>query len=408
MTRTGTDLMQDCGAASRRLLAGAVPPRFVENDGVARWWLPQSLSRGSAGIAVAHAVHGDPHQAHRWLTQAVADGATIGDGCGLWFGAPAVAFAAVTTNPDRYRTALARLDPAVGRLVRARLASAAARIAVRTRPPLGEFDLVNGLTGLGAYLLLRDPGGPLLRDVLAYLVRLTEPVPADDDGGTDVPGWWTDDAPSVNSPIRGHGNLGMAHGITGPLALLALAARRGITVPDHATAIDRITSWLDSWQQQHPPGGVWWPKYVSLDDVRTGQPSQTSPGRPSWCYGTPGISRALQLAAIARGDHARQHAAEQALIRCVTDPAQLAELIDPYLCHGWAGVAATVRYAAADACTTDLAAALPRLTAALLDTARPTAGQPPGLITGTAGIAVTLHTITAETAQPWPTCLLIN
>jgi len=93
--------------------------------------------------------------------------------------------------------------------------------------------------------------------------------------------------------------------------------------------------------------------------LRTGRPSQRGPARPSWCYGTPGLARAQQLSALARGDHVRQAAAEQALAACVADPAQLARVIDPHLCHGWAGLTATLWYAAADAVTADLDAHLP-------------------------------------------------
>jgi hypothetical protein len=410
MTATVNGLVRDHAGVARRLLADADRQGLAQNqaidDGSGRRWLPQSLSRGAAGIALAHLVHADLGAADRWLGTAVAGGLTVGDGSGLWTGAPAVAFAAAC-QPGRYRTALARLDTAIGDLVTTRLDAAAARIAARQRPPRAEYDLVHGLTGLGSYLLTRTPDGQQLRNVLAYLVRLTEPVAADDGAGTRLPGWWTGDAPSISSPIRGHGNLGMAHGITGPLALLALAARRNITVAGQAEAIDRILHWLGTWQQTSP-AGPWWPRHLSLDDVHTGQPTQPGPARPSWCYGTPGISRALQLAAIARGDRARQHAAEQALARCVTDPAQLAELVDPFLCHGWAGVTATVHQAAADALTADLAAALPGLTGALLHHSKSDADQPPGLITGTAGIAVTLHTVAAGSTSPWPACLLIN
>ncbi len=59
-----------------------------------------------------------------------------------------------------------------------------------------------------------------------------------------------------------------------------------------------------------------------MADVRTGQPSQSCPARPSWCYGTPGIARAGQLAGIATGDAHRQHRYEEALVRCLDNPAQ--------------------------------------------------------------------------------------
>ncbi|MGH3692894.1 MAG: hypothetical protein ACRDRX_02630 [Pseudonocardiaceae bacterium] len=55
------------------------------------------------------------------------------------------------------------LDAGVTQLVHARLEVALARMAAAVRPPLSEFDLLRGLTGLGAYLLHRDPHGDLVR-----------------------------------------------------------------------------------------------------------------------------------------------------------------------------------------------------------------------------------------------------
>lgn len=46
----------------------------------------------------------------------------------------------------------------------------------------------------------------------------------------------------------GHAKSGMAHGIGGPLALLAFTATRGISVPGHFHAIGRIRAWLDHWR----------------------------------------------------------------------------------------------------------------------------------------------------------------
>ena len=93
-------------------------------------WRGQSLSKGAAGVAILHGVRaqGEPgsgDRVHAWLACATA-----------------------------------------------RLAVAFARLAAALRPSLSEFDLVRGLTGLGAYLLRRDPHDELVRRVLAYLVQL--------------------------------------------------------------------------------------------------------------------------------------------------------------------------------------------------------------------------------------------
>jgi lantibiotic biosynthesis protein len=370
-------------------------------------WRGQSLSKGAAGVAVlhgarAHAGLGGWDRVHAWLACATREDLSAGAGAGLWFGAPAVAFAVSTAAPPgTYPRAREALDAAVTRPVQARLTAASARIAATLRPSLAEFDVVRGLTGLGAYLLRRAPRGTLVRHVLTYLVRLTEPLPADDQAGLSAPGWWSSDVPSgqpVGAFDGGHADLGMAHGITGPLALLALAMRQGIIVEGHAAAMDRICRWLDTWRHDGP-AGPWWPERVSLAELRTGRSIHSGPARPSWCYGTPGMARAQQLAGRALGDHARQHRAEHALASCLSDPAQLARLI------------ATAWYAAADALSPDIGTHLSQLLDTLIDHAdrgNAPSGPLPGLIEGSAGIALTLHSIATGTNTCWETCLLIN
>src|SRR5262249_59670842 len=108
---------------------------------------------------------------------------------------------------------------------RARLPRAHQRIEARQRPALAEYDLIRGLTGIGAYLLHRGHDDQL-RDVLAYLVRLTHPLTTLD--GQTLPGWWTPRAPHDRPSPRwpgGHANLGLAHRITGPLDLLSTPCR---------------------------------------------------------------------------------------------------------------------------------------------------------------------------------------
>ncbi len=194
-----------------------------------------------------------------------------------------------------------------------------------------------GLTGIGVYLLRADPGGTALERILRYLVALTRPLP---NGDEQVPGWWVGHDPHRRTSAAypgGHGNLGAAHGITGPLLLLSQAARRGVTVEGHADAIETICAHLDTWKQ-HGDTGPWWPECITLTHLQVGRPSQVGPARPSWCYGTPGIARAGQLAGIATDDPQRARAYEIALDQCLADPAQTVLLTDPGLCHGLAGV----------------------------------------------------------------------
>ncbi|MGH3830404.1 MAG: lanthionine synthetase LanC family protein [Pseudonocardiaceae bacterium] len=190
------------------------------------------MGTGAVGVAVLHIERaatglGSWELAHTWLAAAADGDISAGPNATLFFGAPALAFAvhAAADRPGRYEQALEALDVRVAAVTQHRLDQAHARIGRGGYPALAEFDLINGLTGLGAHLLRRDPTGDLIQRVLAYLVQLTEPL-----GAEDLPGWWTDHARtrhrSTNLP-GGHGNFGMAHGINGPLALLA-STRRGV------------------------------------------------------------------------------------------------------------------------------------------------------------------------------------
>ncbi|ONH33608.1 lanthionine synthetase C family protein [Pseudofrankia asymbiotica] len=401
MTLHGDRLVRAAAAAARLAdaLATALPtgPR------------DQSLAAGAAGVALLHTARGTGSSqaaADAWLRAATREGVFAGAGAGLWFGAPALAFALTAAPPGCYQQAAQRLDETVDQMTVRRLAAAHRRIETAQCPERTEYDLVSGLTGLGAYLLLRHPGGERLRQVLAYLVRLAEPLPTD----PDLPGWWSRDVPRGEPPAAfadGHADFGMAHGIAGPLALLALAYRAGVTVPGQLDALDRICGWLDTWRQP----GHWWPERITAAELQAGRPDRLVPGRASWCYGAPGLARAQQLAAAELRDPVRQERAEAGLAACLTDQAQLDQLPDPALCHGWTGVLATVRAADADARFHPLGARLPGLLDQLLDhleTAQAAGWKPPGLIEGTAGIAAVLHGLATGTRSTWETALLLD
>lgn len=247
----------------------------------------QSLGDGPAGAALLAVERGE--NPRPWLAEMVAAPIMAHpDDASLFEGAPAVAFTLAALPRTR---ALSTLDEQVDAITRARLDAAHRRADRGDLPTKREFDLISGITGLGAYLLRRHGGGELLRDVLAYLVRLTEPRA---DG---LPGWWALDGPTGPGWgwEGGHGNLGIAHGITGPLALLALTARRGVIVDGQADAMRRICAWLDRFRGGSAPR-MWWPETLTRGDHDHGRVPEGGPYRPSWCYGTPGIAYAQHLA----------------------------------------------------------------------------------------------------------------
>jgi hypothetical protein len=381
------------------------------------WW-HQSLAHGAPGVALLHielaAAGMRPFdRAHEWLTVVVGKPVTVGASTGGFYGAPAVARAlagAAAVRPGTYRSALVPLVRQIAADAHSRVDKAHTRMDAGMLPQMAEFDTIRGLAGLGAYLLHHDPDGTALRGVLGALARLTQPVLIE---GEPLPGWWTLTGPTGRVEDEfpgGHGNFGLAHGISGPLALLAQTLRRGITVDGQREAVETICTWLDSWRTDSP-GGHRWPYMVTRDEAQSRPAHVRHSGasrRPSWCYGTAGIARALHLAALALGDGPRRQIAEEALVSAATDPAQDALVSDSSLCHGYAGLARITARAATD--TTGSAA--DRLQALATDMLHRALTEPvpdgPGVLEGAAGVGLALLAAASEPATAWDTCLLIT
>jgi Lanthionine synthetase C-like protein len=114
----------------------------------------------------------------------------------------------------------------------------------------------------------------------------------------------------------GNLNCGLAHGIPGPLAMMSLALRHGVTVPGLSDAVDCAATWLaghradDRW-------GVNWPVAVpitaegTVEAVKPGCADE--PSRSAWCYGAPGVARALWLAGLALDRPDWRHLAVEAM-----------------------------------------------------------------------------------------------
>lgn len=363
--------------------------------GGGRAW-PQSLAGGASGIALLHierarAGRGSWETAHTWLAAAVDGEISAAANANLYFGAPALAFIThqAASTSSRYVRLLERLDAATLSVTRTRLVTAHQRIDRCERPPMEEFDLIQGLSGLGAYHLSRHPHHEISRDILAYLVRLTEPRP----DPARLPPWWMNVAPTGASHPDypgGHGNFGLAHGIGAVLSVLSQALIHGVIFPGLTDAIERICAWTDHWRQgndTHP----WWPGQINAQQAADQQvPAELRP-RPSWCYGASGTARAQQLAGLALRDPTRVQLAENAILDALRDPHQQATLPEIGLCHGLAGLLHATWRMATETDNSEIAAELPHLAVRLI-TALEEGDHDPELLDGAAGAALALHT----------------
>ncbi|GLX48990.1 hypothetical protein Shyhy01_19400 [Streptomyces hygroscopicus subsp. hygroscopicus] len=406
----------------------SIARRFSDVDATAAAWQATargttarttSLADGLPGMALLFAElsrHDDAfaRTTHTWLTRA-AHARPAAPAVGLYDGTAALCFAAhaAAGGTGRYAGTLAHLEPKVAAQVRTRTDAERRRLAQGSCVSITAYDVITGLTGLGALTLARGQDRPT-RSVLDALVALTRPLTV---RGRSLPGWWvaqstTDYAPA---PVHdGHANLGLAHGIAGPLALLSLAWREGVRVAGQQDAVHVLVRWLREQRLSDAPG---WPVMTTEAGPLTGS------GRPSWCYGTPGVARALYLAGGAFGQPRWRKEAVAALKAVLPPASGPLPPADPGLCHGRAGLLLITARMAADAGDAELHDRLDGIARHLLDladgdtdppfTASPRPGRPPedafGLLSGTAGVALALLAYATGEAprSGWDRALLV-
>jgi hypothetical protein len=387
-----------------QLQAATMDPAFFNFDGPR-----QSLSRGTVGLALFHieraaSGYGDWETAHAWIKAATAEPVSATAEAGLFAGAGAITLllhCAETAKPGRYEGYLRELGRLVVRNVHIRADAAINRRQAGVAATFAEYDVFTGLGGLGRLILKIDPGSSAMERILEYLVGLATTVDVE---GAERPGWWVAHDPDPLLPTPGgHANLGLAHGISGPLALLALARLQGTEVEGQEEAITTILAYLDQ-HAVNDEHGTWWPQWVTENSHHH---APGHPPRPSWCYGTPGIARAIQLAALAIDDRTIKLQAENAIASAVSKPEFMEQLVAPGLCHGWAGTSLVVAQAARQASGDRLSRLLPGFVE-LLGTGIDLRDSDMSLLEGIAGVGLTTHTLlhNRPSAIEWEACLL--
>jgi lantibiotic biosynthesis protein len=391
------------------------------------YWEPYGVAQGDAGLAVACAYfdqcfpdEGWDKRGHDYL-----DFATRGAGSagalplGLFAGLAGLAFAARALSRDgrRYDTLLESLDL---RLCGDVLTPAAA-LTGKHGVSVSEFDVITGVSGIAAYLLSRGthpPGDVALQVILDSLVALTEERDA-------VPHWYTPRHLLAGEGMAEHypqGNLncGLAHGIPGPLAVMALALEAGLRVDGLEEAVSRTAAWLVR-HRSADSFGANWPTAVPHEPGGRVDPERLDSSRAGWCYGAPGVARAVWLAARALGDRALGELAIDAMTAVYQRPVAERRIDSPTFCHGVAGLLqVTLRFAhdTRSAVFTDAAAALTEQLLSLhvpdrmlgyccIEPAGNLVDQP-GLLDGAPGVACALLAASTTVEPSWDRLFLLS
>lgn len=221
--------------------------------------------------------------------------------------------------------------------------------------------------------------------------------------------------PAGPSAPHGWVDIGMAHGISGIVSMLAIDRIAHANLdPRCDSALEGAARWLIQVAQGEPTRPTWG-RGAILDS--NGYPNGSIAARPGWCYGTAGVARALFLIGRAIRSPSMQNLAVEALLAALV---QIDQLRSPGLCHGVAGFMLVCYCMAQDTHDRRLVKGvddtLNRLLA-LQDTAWPLWYQDvevtgsrvdnPGFLSGASGVALALLAVASDTTPRWLTLLAL-
>jgi hypothetical protein len=223
-------------------------------------------------------------------------------------------------------------------------------------------------------------------------------------------------------------NCGLAHGVPGPLALMSLALLQGVEVSGMRAAIGATADWLcehrldDEW-------GPNWPYSIPAECVLGSAEHETAvatgveiaASRSAWCYGAPGVARALWLAGEALGRDDLRTLATTAVRSALAKPHVERGIPSPTFCHGIAGFLQIALRFANDSPSYDLDDGAAELCEQLLTLYDPSAplgyrslerdGQlidNPGLLDGAPGVALVLLAAATNVEPTWDRLFLLS
>ncbi|MEM6994416.1 MAG: lanthionine synthetase LanC family protein, partial [Myxococcota bacterium] len=224
-------------------------------------------------------------------------------------------------------------------------------------------------------------------------------------------GWWTPPAliPAQQKPEHadGYWNLGVAHGVPGVVGLYAsiLAAdAAGPGTEQMRTDLREAVRFVVAHERDEAPRYPW-----AVRSVAAAAP----PSRTAWCYGDLGIALVLAKAAAVDPDPTNRARVIRLAQECARRSPQACQVRDAGFCHGAAGLAHGLNRLYQATADEVLAVAARTWFTRLMSGrgARGLAGFPawhegrwrddPTVLTGAAGVALSLIAATSHDAPQW-------
>lgn len=284
-------------------------------------------------------------------------------------------------------------------------------------PWKGSHDPINGLVGIGIYLLERVPDPVAVECLELIIEHLYKNAEFNSKGTT----WHTrpETMPQEGKELypEGYYNLGLAHGIPGIISFLGRACLVKISADRSYELLQGAVSWLLSQKLNYRRSSF----YMGI-----GKGEEPQLARSAWCYGNPGIAAALLTAArCVKEPQWEAEAIEIGRIAAESPPDE-AGVIDPGICHGASGLGHIfnrIFQVTGEASFKHAAQYWFERTIAMRRTARETTGfyaktldddgeaiwtEFPGILIGAAGISMTFLGAISSIEPDWDRMILLS
>lgn len=202
------------------------------------------------------------------------------------------------------------------------------------------FDVISGISGILGYLFMfknDDLCKAKIDEGLDILVDLVNKEV--DFEGNMVPGWYIPAKYQFTESEKafykkGNFNTGLSHGVAGILAVLSMAYLENIVRPGQKDAINKIIEFFDKTSLSYN-GRTVWECQIRLEDYLKKSNNEDIYVRDAWCYGVPGISYSMILAANAINDRRLLLNTIDNMKKSLND---IQNIHTPSLCHGYSGL----------------------------------------------------------------------
>ncbi|NEW08669.1 lanthionine synthetase C family protein [Paenibacillus sp. SYP-B3998] len=409
---------------------------ILANNGKYYPWQAASLSSGYPGICVYYSLmdHYFPDEdwasvGHDFLSRSINVIKSNGDlNISLWSGLAGIGFAAysLSKNGTCYQGLLKQINDLILNKAE-KLLDVTLNNVQNGSVYVHDYDVISGWAGIGRYLLLfKDI--PKVKETLLYIIDYFISLSQHRISGENkVPNWYVPSQNlSLDEKLRfkdGYFNLGLAHGIPGPLAFLSQACIDGFEVKGLKEAIQHFAEWILEWELKDESGGIYLPLILELGEV-VSQKVENKAHKEAWCYGTPGLMRAIWLAGKALKNEEWKAKAIESYKSTLLRPQERWDIYSPTFCHGYAGLLHLTSSIYQDSNDDFFKKPILNLTRDIVkmydenspflfhDIHKNSKGNDilnmPGLLDGSVGIGLVLATLIKPNLIPWDICLLTN